>query len=216
MLNERGPLMIKRCLQVIDDFYDRPDEVRQKALLMSYAQPDGFVGWRTLAYQPKGIKQTIERRFKISIRYWEKDLAATEASNGVFFSAFSKGKFAERVGIHYDDPAGWMMLLVYLTPDALLDAGTSTWQHRETGLIAKPTRQDASRLGMSLKALEMKLIEDSHKLKSWREVDRIGNVYNRAVMFPSRLLHSATKHFGRNHLEGRLYQAFHFPIRRAR
>jgi len=205
--------MISRSLYVIDNFYARPDVIRRKALEMGYLQPRGFVGWRTLAYQPKGIKERIQRRFRISIRYWEDDVTATEACNGVFFSAFSKGRLAERVGVHYDDPADWMMLLIYLNPDALPDTGTSIWQHRQTGLVAKPTKQDALRLGTSLRVLEKKLADDSQKLTRWNEIDRIGNIFNRAVMFPSGLLHSATKHFGRSFRDGRLYQAFHFPAK---
>ena len=203
---------INRCLHVIDNFYEQPYNVRKHALKMPYNVPDGYVGWRTFAYQPNGIKERIERKFNILIEYWEDDVTATEACNGVFFSALAKGRFAERIGVHYDDPPNWMMMLVYLTPNAPFDSGTSIWQHRETNLVAKPTRRDALRLGRSLKALENELLEDSHKPKSWIEIDRIGNVFNRAVMFPSGLLHSATKHFGDSCLSGRLYQAFHFPI----
>jgi hypothetical protein len=203
---------INRCLYVIDDFYDQPDDVRKRALEMSYDVPEGYVGWRTLAYQPKGIKNNIERKFNISIGYWEDDVTAREACNGVFFSALAKGRFAERVGVHYDDPPDWMMMVVYLTPDAPFDSGTSIWQHRETKLVAKPNRKDASRLGRSLKTLEQKLLDDSRSAKSWIEIDRIGNVFNRAVMFPSGLLHSATRHFGYSRHTGRLYQTFHFPL----
>jgi hypothetical protein len=130
----------------------------------------------------------------------------------VFFSAFSKGRQAERVGVHYDEPANWMMLLIYLTPNAPIDAGTSTWQHRETQLLTKPTRKDAIRLAMPLGALESKLAEDARTLTRWIEIDRIGNLFNRAVMFPGGIMHSATRHFGRNSAHGRLYQTFHFPI----
>ena len=180
---------------------------------MSYTEPENFVGWRTQAYQPKGIRSLIEKKLRVSIRFWEEDLTAIEVCNGVFFSAFSKGKYAETVGVHFDEPPSWMMFLVYLSPDAPYDTGTSFWQHRETGLIAKPTGRDAEVLGTSLEELEAKLGKDSQTPSRWIEIDRVGNVYNRAVMFPGGLLHSATKHFGRNRHNGRLYQAFHFPIK---
>ena len=172
-----------------------------------------LIGWRTRAWQPRGIRSLIESTFRIQIEYWEHDLTAVEACNGVFFSAFSKGRRAEAVGVHYDEPPSWVMLLVYLTPNAPYDAGTSLWQHRETGLIAKPTKRYAEQLGIGIKELEVLLLNDSLKRKCWREIDRVGNVYNRAVMFPGGFFHSATRHFGNNRVNGRLYQSFHFPIR---
>ena len=205
--------MIKPFIHVIDNFYDRPDAVRQRALSMLYEEPEELVGWRTNAYQQKGIRKLIETKFRVRIKYWERDLSASEACNGVFFFALSKGKQAERVGVHFDDPPDWMMLLVYLTPDAPFETGTSLWQHRETRLIVKPTRKDAARLGLTVSELQEKLLDDSQRMARWVEIDRIGNVFNRAVMFPGGLLHSATKHFGSDKDNGRIYQTFHFPIR---
>ncbi len=179
---------------------------------MPYSEPEGLVGLRTQAYQPRGVRALIERKFRIQITYWEEDLTATEACNGVFLSTFAKGPRAERVGVHFDDPPSWMMLLVYLTPHAPYGAGTSLWQHRQTGLIAKPTKRDAEHLRIGVKELEALLDDDGWKRKCWTEIDRIGNVYNRAVMFPGGFLHSATRHFGNNRSNGRLYQSFHFPI----
>ncbi|HYY55947.1 MAG TPA: DUF6445 family protein [Pyrinomonadaceae bacterium] len=204
--------MIKRFIQVVDDFYPRPDKVRQKALEMSYEEPEDYVGWRTKAYQPAGIKELIERKFRLRIKYWEDDLEAIEACNGVFFSAFSKGTRAETVGIHFDTPASWVMLLIYLTPGAPCEAGTSLWQHRRTGLIARPAKRDAERLGISVEKLHEIIERDGRTRSRWTETDRVGNVYNRAVIFPSGLLHSASGHFGSNRFNGRLYQSFHFSL----
>ena len=204
--------MAKRFIQVIDNFYSNPDKVRQKALDMSYTEPEDFTGWRTQAYQPRGIKAFIEKSFRLRIKYWEDDLTAIESCNGVFFSAFSKGSHAETVGIHYDFPASWVMLLIYLTPNAPYNTGTSFWEHNKTGLTSKPSKKDAERLGMSIQELGEIIEKDSEKLYRWKEIDRVGNVYNRAMIFPSGLLHSATRHFGTNRFNGRLYQSFHFPV----
>jgi hypothetical protein len=205
--------MTRPFIHVIDNFYARPDQIRRRALEMSYNEPEDLTGWRTRAYQPRSIRKLIEKQFKTRVAYWECDLDAIESCNGVFFSAFANGKRAETVSVHFDEPASWMMLLVYLTPDAPYDAGTSLWQHRETGLVARPTRGDAERLGATMAELTELLSNDGEKPKRWIEIDRIGNVYNRAVMFPGKRLHSATRHFGSNRLNGRLYQAFHFPIK---
>ncbi len=204
--------MVRGFLHIVDGFYRCPDRVRRRALEMSYSEPEELVGLRTQAYQPLRIQSLIERRFRIRIKHWEEDLSAIEACNGVFLSSFAKGPHAESVGVHYDDPSTWMMLLIYLTPNAPYDAGTSLWQHRETGLVAKPTKTDALKLGISVKELEARLEGDCWKRKRWLEIDRVGNKYNRAVMFPGGFLHSATRHFGNHRYNGRLYQSFHFPI----
>jgi hypothetical protein len=205
--------MPKQSIHVIDKFYPRPDQIRRRALEMSYSEPEDITGWRTRAYQPREIRSLIERKFRTRISYWERDLDAIELCNGVFFSALANGRRAETAGVHFDEPPSWMMLLVYLTPEAPYDAGTSLWQHRETGLVAMPTKRDAERLGARVAELKEVLSNDSHKPKRWIEIDRIGNVYNRAVMFPGAMLHSATRHFGSNRFNGRLYQAFHFPTK---
>ncbi|MDQ1637243.1 MAG: hypothetical protein QOF62_582 [Pyrinomonadaceae bacterium] len=199
--------------QVVDNFYRDPNRIRSVALSLTFAQPEGVLGWRTRAYQPKQVRQLIERRFRVRTSYWERDMDAVEACNGVFLSAFSQGSRAERVGIHSDEPADWMMFLIYLTPNAPRNAGTSFWQHRETALTCRPTKKDAERIGRPLTELRELLEEDGTKRSRWLEIDRVSNRFNRAVMFPSGLLHSATHHFGSNTRNGRLYQSFHFPIK---
>lgn len=204
---------MKSYVMVVDDFYKDPDAVRRKGLSLPFTEPEGFVGWRTRAYQPKRIRELIEEKFRLRITYWEEDLSAIESCNGVFFSSYSAGSHAETVGVHFDWPITWVMFLIYLTPDAPFDAGTSIWQHRATGLTTRPTRKDAERLGTTVEKLLALLSRDRHTRSRWREIDRIGNRYNRAVMFPGGLLHSATRHFGSNPQNGRIYQSFHFPVK---
>ena len=203
---------VKRFVRIADGFYPNPHAIRRRALAMTYREPDQLVGWRTRAYQPPGVKQRIEDRFGVSIRYWEEDLDAIEACNGVFFTSYSSGPRSETAGVHYDQPPAWIMFLVYLTPDAPYDAGTSLWQHRKTGLYAKPTRRDAERLKSTIEELDAILDRDALIRNRWIEIDRVGNVFNRAMMFPGGFFHSASRHFGSNIGNGRIYQAFHFPV----
>jgi len=204
--------MLRPVVQIAHRFYPNPDKIREKALSMEYEEPADLIGWRTSIWQPRGIRSLIETTFGIEIEYWEHHGTAIGSSNGVFFSAFSAGQRSEQVKVHYDEPPDWMSLLVYLTPNAPYNTGTSFWQHRETGLIAKPMKRDASRLGLRSKELETVFERDGWKRKCWIEIDRVGNVYNRAVMFSAGLFHSATKHFGHDLNNGRLYQSFHFPV----
>jgi len=203
---------MKRFLFAVDGFYDDPDGIRRRALAMPYSHPENVTGWRTRCYQPRGIKERIERLFSVRIPYWEEDLDAIEACNGVFFQSYNRGEHAETVGIHYDEPLRWAMFLIYLTPGAPYDAGTSLWQHRKTGLTSRPTPRDARRLGATVDELARIVERDSRTKSRWIEIDRVGNVYNRAVMFPGGFYHSATRHFGSGLRDGRIYQSFHFPV----
>lgn len=205
-------VMTRPFFQVVDGFYSKPMDVRQRALSMKYREPEDIIGWRTPIWHPRGIRTLIEKTFRIQIEHWENARSGVESSNGVFFSAFSAGPRGERVKVHFDEPSDWMSLLIYLTPDAPYDTGTSFWQHRKTGLIAKPTKLDSSKLGLRRTELEAFIERDGWKRNCWIEVDRVGNRFNRAVMFPAGRLHSATKHFGLNLNSGRLYQSFHFSV----
>src|SRR5438046_6271298 len=206
------PEGMKRFLIAVDGFYADPDGIRRRALAMTYSHPEHVTGWRTRCYQPRGIKERIERMFSVRIPYWEADLDAIEACNGVFFQSYDRGGHAETVGIHYDEPLRWAMFLIYLTPGAPYDAGTSLWQHRKTALTSRPTGRDAARLGTTVDELARILERDSRTKSRWIEIDRVGNVFNRAVMFPGGFYHSATRHFGSSLRDGRIYQSFHFPV----
>jgi hypothetical protein len=206
--------MARRYLYVEDNFYANPNSVRQKALEMKYLSPTDpdLEGLRTQAYRPAGVKGRLERRFRVKINIWETD---ADSANGAFFAALAEGRRAEKVGVHYDLPVNWMAVLIYLTPNAGFETGTSFWQHVKTGLSACPTIEDAKRLGVPLEELAEALEEDSKKPRCWREIDRIGNIYNRAIAFPAGLLHSATRHFGSSEPNGRIYHSFHFKADRS-
>lgn len=201
---------MKRFLNVVDDFYPNPDAVRRKAMELAYAEPEDITGLRTPPYFPTGVKKLIEDAFGFRITQWAD--RPNELSNGCFFLSLAKGRDAERVGVHFDSPVDWITMVLYMTPDAPVSAGTSLWQHKATGLTANPTSRDARRLRIPRERMESILERDSHNRSRWLEIDRVGNRYNRAVAYPAGLLHSASQHFGSNSRTGRIYQSFHFGV----
>ena len=196
----------------VDDFYPDPDRVRAKALSLDYEEPEMFVGWRTKPVHPRGVRERIERVLRARINGWPDDPDDSAIGNGSFFFGLSSGKLAETPGVHFDTPADYVAMLVYMTPDAAPDAGTSLWLHRPTGLAANPTRSDARRLGATVDELVGAIEADSKNPRKWTEIDRVGNVYNRAVFYRAGMLHSATRHFGSNIRNGRVYQSFSFGV----
>lgn len=203
---------MKRFLMAVDGFYPDPDRVRARALEAEYVEPPDLVGWRTQPHHPPGVRRRIERLLRARVTRWPDDPEDLRLGNGSFFYGLSGGPRAETPGVHFDTPAEFVTMVVYLTPGAGLDTGTSLWRHRPTGLTARPTPADARRLGRSVPDL-IKLLEgDGTTPRRWDEIDRVGNVYNRAVFYHSRLLHSATRHFGADLRRGRLYQTFRFGV----
>jgi hypothetical protein len=205
---------MKRRLIVVDNFYQEPKEIRVALLASKYQEPSGARGRRSPPYIACGTRERIERAIRTKITKWSTK-GSYYYTNGVFFISLSKGNQAEPVMVHFDEPATNLTGLVYLTPRAPSDSGTSFWRHRPTGLEAKPNHEDARRLGVTCRKLEYRLDQDSDKSECWEEIDRVENVFNRAVFFSAGLLHSATRHFGGSLLNGRIYQSFHFEVQDA-
>jgi Family of unknown function (DUF6445) len=199
-----------RFLIVKDNFYDNPEQVLKAAQLVEYYEPEYITGYRSYTvYHPPHIRQKLEKIIGIKITRWDIDPLE---ENGVFYQGFSKGKKKETPGVHSDLPHDDITVLVYLTPDLPLDTGTSLWMHKATGLTDAPNSADARKLKTSLAALRQTLEEDSAQRSKWIEIDRAGNRFNRMVAYPSGALHSATKHFGSNIHNGRLYQTFRIGV----
>ena len=200
----------QRFLIVKDDFYQHPKKVRQFAQQSNYYEPENYTGRRSRqVYHEPGIKKKLERILGIKITRWDTD---PEEENGVFYQGFAKGKWKEIPGVHADLPYHDITVLIYLTPDLPMDCGTSLWRHKQTGLINPPTYNDARKLGMPIRDLRSLLESDSQVRDKWIEIDRVGHLFNRMVAYPSGALHSATRHYGHNNANGRLYQTFRIGV----
>ena len=64
---------------------------------------------------------------------------------------------------------------------------------------------------MSVGEINDMIVQDSlHGRKKFEEVERIGNLFNRLLIFRPGMLHSTTKVFGSNNRNGRLIQVLTF------
>lgn len=76
-----------------------------------------------------------------------------------------------------------------------------------------PTYDDAWRLGTTVDELLAVLNRDDHRPHKWEEIERVGNIYNRAFFCLSGMMHSATCHFGSDLQDGRIYQTFRLGVK---
>jgi Family of unknown function (DUF6445) len=201
---------LKRFISIRDHFYKDPDAVRHIAQSMKYREYSDLTGHMTeQGYHERGMQRRLEEIIGIRITRWDDNPCNF---NGIFYESFSTGPHREVPAVHYDTPCTDITVLVYLTPNLPSDCGTSFWQHKKTKIISEPDRSDALRLKSTLAGLRNRLERDSQKRERWLETDRVGYKYNRMVAFTSGMLHSASRHYGSNLQNGRLFQAFRIGV----
>jgi hypothetical protein len=91
--------------------------------------------------------------------------------------------------------------VLYLTPDAPPNAGTSLYRSRHTKKMkySDDEYHNVFRNGH---------LDDT----DFEVVDTIGNVYNRLILFDAKCLHAGINYFGTCKEDGRLFQLFFFDL----
>jgi Family of unknown function (DUF6445) len=185
-----------RCpeLIVVDDFLQDPDAVRRLALAQPFVKTHS-AGVRTeqqfLHVAP--YREEFERLLGRRLTNWDDNSA-----NGRFQCCFA----TDAIPYHSDSQSRAGVL--FLTPDAPVEAGLSLFRGRLSGL---------RRRSPDARLMELTFGGGAEFDRSrWEEVDRIGNVYNRLVLFDAHLAHGATAYFGSDVTNGRLFQNFFFNL----
>jgi hypothetical protein len=183
---------------VIDNFYNNPEEMRDYILQQEFKVRGNYPGQRTLSYATTEIRDTIQKWIfpfggKITMFPLEKD---EKNYNGSFQYTTSR----DRSWLHVDGWNNWAGVL-YMTPDAPLNSGTGLYRFK-----------DGTRFEYEQKLRNnKKLIDNSTTdFTKWELVDKIGNVFNRLVLFNAHHFHTSMEYFGHNKETGRLFQVFFF------
>lgn len=179
---------------VIDDFLANPDAVRALALSQTFVKMH-CAGLRThdrfLHVAP--FREEFEEVLQRKLTHWDDNDA-----NGRFQVCFE----SDAIPYHTDTQSRAGVL--FLTPDAPLDAGLSFFRGRLSGLRGRSADPRLMELTFGGGA--------EFDRSRWEEVDRIGNRYNRLVLFDAQLAHGATAYFGTTLANGRLFQNFFFNL----
>ena len=181
----------RRKLWVVDNFYEDPHALREFALSQYFHDDLRFYkGKRTdNVYHTPQIKQRFEEIMGVKI----KDFPGQGTMNGVFQYCTP-----EDLLVHHHDTQTWAAM-VFLTPDAPFETGTSFYRHKQTGItLAEQPNSDAYSMHGFYDRTKFELI------------DQVGNVFNRLVIFDARCLHSATQYFGTKKENARLFHIFFF------
>ena len=181
-------------LLTIRDFYSNVDEMREYILTQTFDLVGNYPGYRTKSFLDDNLKNTIQnfiRPFAGNVTWWG------DEPSGAFQITTSN----DRSWIHTDitDWAG----VCYLTPDAPLSAGTGLFRHKMSGVSDYQWRTKDQNP-------EAAHFHDYYDMTKWDLVDRIGNVYNRLILYRGDLFHTSLDYFGRDLHSGRLFQTFFF------
>ena len=182
-------------LMVIDNFYKYPESIRKYGLSLEYNETGNYPGLRSECQLEKnyfvGLFGDMKDRFEGILG--KKIVYFPTGYNSSFQYATAKDKS----WIHRDKTE-WSVI-IYLTPDAPVDSGTLFYRHKDTGIEYIKSVDD-----------ETLLTGDTYKEDKWELVDKIGNKFNRCVMFRGKRTHISGNYFGNTKENGRLFQVFFF------
>ena len=173
-------------LMIIDNFYADPDSVRRFALSQEFSVRGNFPGLRTKSFFTNDVKSAIEHYMQFAGK-----ITNTYEQSG-YTGAFQIATAVDRTWIH-SDPYNMWAGVCYLTPDAPYTAGTGLFRHHATGQHRRVTTD-----------------HEGYDYTKYDLFDRIGNKYNRLIIYRGDLFHASLDYFGDNLQNGRLFQTFFF------
>jgi hypothetical protein len=187
---------------VVDNFYQDPYTIRDFALNQVYYEGEGAVGFRTRKqFLFDGLKEQFEQIMGIEIQ------DHTQDSFG-WYDIGINGRFqsckAGTPSVFHCDSQKWAAV-IYLTPDAPPQGGTSFFRHKETKIHHNSQIDWTTDIGH--KVFNQKTFLDG---SPYEKVDTVGNVFNRLVIFDGGLIHSGENYFGWDLESSRLFHIFFF------
>ena len=178
---------IRPTVIIVDDFYEDPDKIRKIALSENYNVVGNYPGGRTKSFATDEIKKRFETIVGKQIVYWP------DGYNG----AYQITNKDHKSWIHRDETN--YSAIIYLTPNAPPNSGTILYKHKASGL-RYTSNSDEDKL----------LDSNSQNMDAWEQLDVIGNVYNRCIIFNGKHSHKSNVYFGDTKENSRLFQTFFF------
>lgn len=186
---------------VVDNFYKHPDLVRDYGLRYIECVESGYHKGKRAKdrFIIEGTKETFESIIGRSIINWGDDLYP----NGTFQYCTSQDPLVYHVDLQS------YAAMVYLTPNAPIESGTSFYRSKITNLRSL-NGVDEDTYQRTFKGIsdEMNFYDSTQ----FELVDTIGNVYNRLVLFNAKMIHAASKYFGDTKLNSRFFHIFFFDV----
>lgn len=179
----------KKRFFCVDDFYADPYAIRKLALAQDFYESDYHRGRRTQnQYLFDGLKERFESIIGKPITKWHE-----YGMNGRFQFCTPEDSL-----VYHCDSQMWAGV-IYLTPDAPYETGTSFLAHK----TSKVRHADDPNISQAFNGYFM-------DKTPYETVDIVGNIFNRLIIWDGRLIHSASQYFGNSKENARLFQVFFF------
>lgn len=194
---------------VIDNFYENPDAIRKFALTQKYKfrHEEGNIGYvypgcrtKDLYELDKSLQEKVLKKLISVFHISEHDRMQWAVS-----SSFQIVSEQYQHGVIHTDNNTIFAGVLYLTPNAPLDSGTSIFRKNATFTQEKYKRATEQN-DVKFKAGELAMDTSFHSM--FDEVVRINNVYNTLILFEGDVFHAANNFFGTTLQDSRLAQVF--------
>ena len=194
-------------LIIIDNFYNNAMETRNFVLTQEFKVRGNYPGQRTRSFANNELKDIIQDYilpFGGKITEFPMPDETNKLDNNIYNGAFQYTTSRDRSWIHVDGFNNWAGVL-YMTPDAPLSSGTGFYKYK-----------DGTTYETDMKIMNNKTERDnsSQDLTRWEQVDKVGNIFNRLILFNAKRFHMSLDYFGNMKENGRLFQVFFFSTER--
>jgi hypothetical protein len=194
-------------LIIIDNFYNNAMETRNYILTQEFKVRGNYPGQRTRSFANSHLKDIIQDYilpFGGKITEFPMPDETNKLDNNIYNGAFQYTTSRDRSWIHVDGFNNWAGVL-YMTPDAPLSSGTGFYKYK-----------DGTTYETDMKIMNNKTEIDnsSQDLTRWEQVDKVGNIFNRLILFNAKRFHMSLDYFGNMKENGRLFQVFFFSTER--
>ena len=188
---------MKHTFLVVDDFYENPDELRERALRLVYRRVEGVNYPGVTADTPDDIKPTMAC-FSELLGGME---IKCQRNQGAFRITTAADMGIRKSLVHVDTPD--FSAIVYLSK--MPGEGTYFYRHKALG-IERVSKEDNLRPEVR-RAIET----DTLNLDAWEMLHSIPMKYNRLLIFDGKYFHSGAQLLtGASLEEGRMTQNFFF------
>jgi hypothetical protein len=192
---------------VVDNFYNNALDVRKYILTQEFVLKDDYPGQRTISYATEELKNIIQKYVEpFAGKITDFPIPKIDLSDAatIHNGAFQYTVASDRSKIHTDKDNNWAGI-IFLTPDAPLSAGTAFYRFYDGTM----SQEDS----ICLKNQET-IERFTQDLTKWDLVDRVGNIFNRLILFNAHNYHMSMDYFGDKKENGRLFQVFFFSTER--
>ena len=190
-------------LIVIDNFYNNAMETRNYIMTQDFKVRGNYPGQRTRSFATEHLKNMIQNYvmpFGGKITDFPMPNETNKLENNIYNGSFQYTTSKDRSWVHIDGFNNWAGV-VYLTPDAPLSAGTAFYKFKDGATCKRD---------MEILNNETDMNNSSQDLTKWEQVDKVGNIFNRLILFNSNRYHMSLDYFGNSLKDGRLFQVFFF------